>query len=168
MPQDFLNGNVNVGEAVYQWEVKEYEKYQRGRRWYAIMGFVGISILAYALITSNYLFALIVALFGIILFLFDMQEPAKVQFAITTTGIILGEKFYRWSEFDSFWIVYAPPEVKNLYFKTNGVFRHRLQVPLLDSDPRPVRDYIGRFLNEDLEQEEEPLSDRLARVFKIH
>ena len=51
---------------------------------------------------------------------------------------------------------------------TNNILKHRLQVPLLDNDPRPIREYLNEFLVEDLDQEEEPLSDRLGRMFKLH
>jgi hypothetical protein len=97
-----------------------------------------------------------------------MQEPMDVYFAITETGINLGKKYYRCNELSNFWLIYNPPEVKNLYFGLNSVVKHRLQVPLLDFDPRPIREYLNQFLTEDLEQEEEPLSDRLARILKIH
>ncbi len=168
MPKDITKENVNVGNLVYEWAVKEYEKYERSRRWYIAMGVAGIASLAYAIMSGNYLFALVIILFGTVLYLHDMQEPMEVYFAITETGIILGKKYYRYSELSNFWLIYNPPEVKNLYFGLNSVVKHRLQVPLLDFDPRPIRDYLNQFLTEDLEQEEEPLSDRLARILKIH
>jgi hypothetical protein len=132
------------------------------------MGGVALLLVGYAFVSANYLFALIIVLFVIILYLHNLQEPLAVPFAITTAGIIVGKKFYRYSELKNFWIIYQPPLVKNLYFTLNQVFRHRLQVPLLDHDPRPIRDYLSQYLSEDLEQEEEPLSDRMARLFKLH
>ena len=65
-------------------------------------------------------------------------------------------------------MIYNPPEVKNLYFRLKNIVRFRVKIPLLDYDPRPIREYISQFLTEEVEHEEEPLSDRLARVFKIH
>ncbi len=167
MPKDLLKENVATGRVVYEWWVKEYEKRERSKRWYMVATISVVALLAYSLISQNYLFSLIVVLFGIIVYLHDMQNPIDVYFAITEVGIILGKKFYRYNELSNFWIIYNPPEVKNLYFTLNNMVKHRLQVPLLDYDPRPVRDYLKKFLKEDLDQEEEPMSDRLARTFKL-
>lgn len=168
MPANLAKDNTNFGEIIYLWKVSEYKKYARDRRWYVFMGVVAFVLITYALFTSNYLFALLLVLFGLIIFLSDTHEPADVPFAITNTGIIIGDKYYHYSELENFWLIYNPPDVKNLYFSFNSLLRHRLQVPLMDYDPRPIREYLSQFLTEDLEQEEEPFSDRVARLFKLH
>ncbi len=168
MPKDITRVDVPLGEIVFNWEVKEYEKYVRDRRWYIVMGGIGVLLVAYALFTANYLFALIIILFAIVMYLHDMQDPIDIPFAITTTGIVLGVKHYRYSELTNFWLIYNPNEVKNLYFTLNNTIKHRLQVPLLDNDPLAIREYLLRYIPEDLDQEEEPLSDKWARILKIH
>ena len=168
MAKDLTKEQVNTGRVMFEWSIKEYEQYDRGRRWYLIAVALGLLFVAYAMLSANYLFALVVILFGIVLYVHEMQPPIEVYFAITETGIIIGRKFYRFSELEGFWMIYNPPEVKNLYFRLKNIVRFRVKIPLLDYDPRPIRDYISQFLTEEVEQEEEPLSDRLARVFKIH
>jgi hypothetical protein len=167
MPQNILNTDVNIGDVQYEWSVKEYEQHDRSKNWYVVMGLLGAALIAYGVISGNYLFALITVLFGIILFMQDMVTPMEVYFAVTNIGIVIGKKFYRYGELNNFWIIYNPPFTKNLYLSQNNVLRHRIQVPLYDFDPRPIRDYLNQFLEEDLDQEEEPLSDRMSRLFKI-
>lgn len=167
MPQDITKEGVNIGKIVYQWTVKEYEEHDRDRRWYWLMGIIGGALVLYAIIATNYLFALVIVLFAIILFMHDMVAPIEVPFVLTETGMVLGKKYYRFSELKTFWIIYNPPEIKNLYFSLDSFVKHRLQVPLLDVDPRPIRDFLNQYLQEDLEQEEEPLSDRIGRLFKL-
>lgn len=168
MPRDLAKEDINYGTIVYEWKIKEYEKYPREKRWYVFMGMIALFLLGFAVFTANYLFALLIVLFVIILFMGDMNEPLEIPFAITNTGIIVGSRYYRYSELSNFWLIYNPPDVKNLYFSFTNVFRHRLQVPLLDYDPRPIRDLLEKYLPEDLEQEEEPFSDKLSRIFMIH
>jgi hypothetical protein len=168
MPVNLNKEDVNYGDIVYEWDIKEYEKYSRDRRWYIAMGVAAAFLILFAFFTANYLFALLIVLFGMIIFMSDMREPMSIPFAITNTGIIVGNKYYRYGELGNFWMIYNPPAVKNLYFTFNNVLRHRIQVPLLDYDPRPIREYLGQFLEEDLEQEEEPLSDKIARLFLLH
>jgi hypothetical protein len=167
MPKNIAKEEVNIGEIIFHWTVKEYETPERNKRWYMAMGVVGALLVAYALITANYLFSLLIILFAIILFVHDMVEPIDVDFAITQTGIIVGKKYYTYSELKNFWMIYNPPQVKNLYFSMDSFLRHRIQIPLLDYDPRPIRDYLNQFLQEDLEQEDEPVSDRVTRLFKL-
>ncbi|MCX6781540.1 MAG: hypothetical protein NTW66_00220 [Candidatus Magasanikbacteria bacterium] len=167
MPQDLLKQDVNFGNVVYSWSFREYEKFNRGKRWYWITGLLAALLIAYAVYTANYLFALIIVLFGIIIFLQDMNEPAELDFALTDTGIVVGTKYYPFSELEKYWIVYNPPMVKVLYFEPKSTLKHRLHIPLLDTDPLTLRDYLNQFLIEDLEKEDEPLSDRLGRMFKI-
>ncbi len=160
--------DASTGELVFSWTVPEYDQHDRSRQWYIIAGVIGAGLLLFSLISGNYLFTLIVVLFGIILFLQDIQPPMDVFFGITEAGIIVGDIYYPFKDIVNYWIVYNPPGVKNLYFTTNNILKHRLQVPLLDNDPRPIRDFLNQFIVEDLDQEEEPLSDRLGRVLKLH
>ncbi|MFH1291811.1 MAG: hypothetical protein ABIH87_01265 [bacterium] len=167
MPKNLAKEDVNTGKLIYKWQVREYEKPGSDRRWYTMMGLAGALLLIFGLFTGNYLFILVIVLFAIILFLHSMQDPMEVDFAITETGIVLGNKFYRYSELENFWIIYNPPEVKNLYFGMRSVIKHRLQIPLLDNDPRAIHDYLAQYMVEEFENEDEPFSDRLARLFKL-
>ena len=168
MPINLNKAEANTGDVVFDWVVNEYEKHERSKRWYVIMAVVGLGLLLFSVISGNYLFALVVVLFGIVLFLQDIQQPMEVAFAITEAGIVVGSTYYPFKEISKYWMIYSPPEVKNIYFSTNSILKHRLQVPLLDNDPRPIRDFLNQFLIEDLDQEEEPLSDKLGRMLKLH
>ncbi len=168
MPRDLSRENAPVGDIVYEWEVNEYEKYEHTPRWYLGMIGTALALLGFSLLTGNYLFALVIILFSIVIYLHEAQEPIVVPFTITTTGIILGRKFYRYSELKEFWIIYEPGQVKNIYFSLSSAIKHRLQVPLLDNDPVTIRDHLKKYVSENLAEEEEPLSDRLARVLQLH
>jgi len=167
MPKNILKEEVNIGEIQYEWTVKEYEHHDRNKRWYLVMGLLGIAFIVYGVLSANYLFALITVLFGIILFMQDMVSPMDVYVAITNTGVVIGKKYYRYSELSSFWMIYNPPFTKNLYFSQDNVLNHRIQVPLYDYDPMPIREYLSLYMEEDLDQEEEPLSERMGRILKI-
>jgi len=167
MPINLFKENAPLGKVIFQWKLKEFEKYEKNRRWYLTMGILAILFVIFGLYTANYLFVLIVVLFAIIISLHDIQEPEELSFALTETGIVLGNKYYRYSELENFWFIYKPPEVKTLYFTLEDSIKHRLQVPLLDNDPRPIRKHLLQYIEEDFEQEEEPFSDRFGRLFRL-
>jgi hypothetical protein len=168
MPINLNREKAVTGELLFSWSVKEYEQHDRSTRWYVAAAVVGGLLLLYSLISGNYLFTLVVVLFGIILFLQDTQPPMDVFFGITEAGVVIGDRYYPFKEITSYWIIYNPPEVKNIYFVTKNVLRQRIKIPLLDNDPLPVRDFLNQFLVEDADKEEEPFTDRLGRVLKLH
>lgn len=162
------NNNNQRGEILHEWTVQEYNKHERGAVWYAVITALGLLLVIYALATGNFLFALIIILFAIIMFLQHHQEPSQVLFQITDLGVTVGRKFYVYSEFEDFYIIYNPPEVKTLYLNPKNALRPLLRVPLLDINPVEIKHCLREFLPEDLEKEEEPLSDRAARNWQIH
>ena len=129
---------------------------------------LGLGLILFGIVGGNFLFSLIIILFAIILFLQSHQAPPQLLFQISELGIIVGNKFYPYSDFEDFYIIYKPPEVKTLFLETIGTFYPAIRIPLLDMDPLEIKYTLREFLSEDTEKEEEPLTDRVARDWKIH
>ncbi|HAO52792.1 TPA: hypothetical protein DCQ85_05020 [Candidatus Magasanikbacteria bacterium] len=164
-----LAENPNVGEILHEWSVPEYDQHERNTTWYVIMGVFGVILLAYSLFTSNFLFSLILVLFIVIIFLQSHQEPIIIPFRITDLGVIINDRFYLYSELSNFYIIYNPEEnLKIVYIETLGNFTPKLRVPLMDMDPNEIRITLRSFIDEDLEKEEEPLSDMIGRKWRLH
>ncbi|MDD2656106.1 MAG: hypothetical protein PHQ18_00850 [Patescibacteria group bacterium] len=164
-----LAENPNVGEILHEWSVPEYDQHERNTAWYVIMGIFGVILLAYSLFTSNFLFSLILVLFIVIIFLQSHQEPIIIPFRITDLGVIINDRFYLYSELSNFYIIYNPEEnLKIIYIETLGNFTPKLRVPLMDMDPNEIRITLRSFIDEDLEKEEEPLSDMIGRKWRLH
>jgi hypothetical protein len=155
-------------DILVAWSFREYENPERSRRWYIITSLVAIFLLATAVLMSDFLFALIVILMAIILFIVHSKETEDVNFIIAETGIVLAGKFFGYKDFDNFWIVYEPEGAKNVYFKFKSSVRGSLRIPLGETNPLSVREVLLEFLPEDLEKEEEPTSEVLAKKFKIY
>jgi len=163
-----LKEDLTIGNILHEWTIQEYEQHDRNWLWYILMGGLGIAMIIYGMMSGNFLFSLIIILFGIILFLQSHQEPLQVPFQITELGVVVGNKFYAYSELDQFYLIYDPPHVKTLYLETKSVMHPTLRIPLLDQNPIELKHTLREFLGEDTEKEEEPLSDRAARNWKLH
>lgn len=157
-----VHGRVHIS-----WTFPEYPRYARGFFWYLITMTVGIGLLLYALITGNFLFALIILMFALVIYMAATSHPADVKLSITEEGIELGGMFYPYREIRHFWFIYEPPHVKNLYIDFKSSLRPRLTVDLMDRNPNDVRRALSRYVTEDLTEEDEPLSELLGRMFKI-
>jgi len=155
------------GRVYLQWQFSDRVPHDRSRLWYILATLTGLGLLIYALSSANFLFALMIVMFALVIYVSSVSEPAPVVFSITDEGIEIGNEFHPYREIDRFWFFYEPPMAKNLYITVKGVIGSRLMVDLTDHDPNVVRQYLGSFVQEDLEQVDEPLSDTLSRILKI-
>jgi hypothetical protein len=155
------------GRELLAWIVDEYERHQRGPLWYALSAVFGLAMLLYSILTQNFLFAVIVIMFGVITGLSVMREPRKMLVVVTDLGIGIGNDFYPYKTFRNFWILYEPPEVKNIYLEFKVMPARRLSIPLYEQNPVEVRNALVRFLDEDLEKEDQPMSEFIGRTLKL-
>jgi len=163
------------------WQVPEYEPKERNRRWYLIaVAFLIITLffcffeianwkIVFLGVNSNFIFALILILSAIIMIINDGQEPTMVDFKIGPEGINIGKRFYDYDDLRNFSIIYKPNiEVKHLYIEFKNSFIHpRLSVHLDEQDPITVRNYLLRYLDEDLERLGPPISEQLTKLLKL-
>ena len=158
----------DFGEELFSWNVPEYEEHKRSKIWYISAISIAVLLILFSFFTSNFLFAVIIIITALIIILNDGSKPINVNIKITEEGIIVGRKFYDYDEFKNFSVVYKPRlNVKNLYFEFNNVLKHRLSIPLNNINPLPIRENLLKYLQEDLERTDQPLSEGLAKMFKL-
>lgn len=155
------------GRVLHSWTVPEFERYERGKWWHAFALTMVMAAILYALYNRNFLFAFIIIIFAIIIFLHHSREPADLRIAVTELGILINDKFYRFRDMSSFWLIYEPPLTKSLYLELADSFLPPVKVGLGDVDPVALRQTMLQFLIEDLEKKEEPLSDLVWRLLKL-
>ncbi|HBR80651.1 MAG: hypothetical protein UW63_C0092G0002 [Candidatus Uhrbacteria bacterium GW2011_GWF2_44_350] len=158
---------IELGEVMVAWEVDEYPNHDRSRVWYVLGAIIGVVLIVYAIATANFLFAVIILMSGIIMLLSTFQAPDKIEVAITTSGIMVGEAFFNYKDVKDFSIVYEPPEVKTLYFDFQKPWQPLVSIPLESNDPNQIRECLLPFCLENLERSEETLTDVVRRVYKL-
>jgi hypothetical protein len=132
-----------------------------------VAGLILLFLVGYAVLTQNFLFALMVILFAVIVFLSHVRAPQMLDFVITDRGVLVNRRFYSFTDLSSFWIISQPPFINNIYFDFQSTGRQPLSIPLDGQDPAEVRGILAEFLAEDGEKKEEPLSDLLWRMLKL-
>jgi hypothetical protein len=163
MPMDEERGTI-----LAQWTFPEYERHERGRLWYLIALGIDALLLIYAVKDGNFLFALIIILFTLIIFTHHRSEPIELPFVIYSSGIQIGDRFYLYREINAFAVIYEPPVVKRLYIKPKGnVIRNELSIPLQKQNPIKIRSILLDYLDEDLDHDRESPNDMAMRIFKL-
>ncbi len=156
------------GNIYAQWQVEEFDKHERSKNWYIAAITVAFVLMLFAFLTGNFLFAVIIIIASLIIILHDGQTPDQVRFFIADDGVNIGRRFYEWDEIKNFSIVYKPRQkIKKLYFEFKSFLIHRLSVDLHDQDPVSIRKHLVQYLPEDTERTDLPLSEVLAKIFKI-
>lgn len=151
-------------DVLMQWQSKEFQQVSRPQQWYILFAIVGIALVIYAFITTNYLFALIVVILAVVLNSFFHKKPKKLSIAITSEGITVENNFYPYSEdLASFWILYDPPNLKTLNFSRASTIKSTLSIELEDQNPMKIRETLLNYLPEDIEQEEHPVDSTFRR-----
>ncbi len=159
--------DINVGESLYSWEAWDKPPLERSRWWYITAGIISSGLVVYAVLTQNYLFALIILMLGIIMLVIGLKKPQRVTIHITNLGIVFHNEFYPFKEMKDFSIVYDPPEVKNLYVDFQSIVKPMLTIDLDDANPNAVRELLLQFVLENLNREEEHFADILRRLYKL-
>jgi len=160
MPQKF-------GKTLASWTVPEYEDHKRSFIWHITAAIIGVILLIVSIWTFNYLFSLIILIAGFIFYIQHYSTPNKVKFLITSKGIKIGKKQHQFKNIRNFWIIYDPPHINKLFFGFKSFTSTRLSVPLKNQNPLKIRDVLLKFLEEDLDKEEEPISEQMGRWIKM-
>lgn len=155
------------GDILVNWEVDEFPKHDRSRLWYILAGLIAFGLIIYAVLTSNFLFAIIILMSSVIMLLSLFMHPEKIPVIITSTGIVVGDMYYDFQSVRDFSIAYDPPDVKLLYLDFFALTHPMITVPLEDVDPNIVRESLLPFCLENLKRNEESLTDLVRRLYKL-
>jgi hypothetical protein len=162
-----LEDEIVKAQDTFAWEAPDREERRRGPRWYLIMSAVALVFVVYAVATGNFLFAFLVLLVAIILVLAGNQPPQNILVQIGKNGVVVDGTFYNYRDLSSFAIIYQPPDTKVLYIEPSKALRPRLRIFLEGQNPLHIREHLKGYLREDLDLQDEHLSDIVARLLKI-
>lgn len=163
-----------------RWEIPEYHKQTRNRNWYIIVSIVAFLLLFFCFFafrdwrlvflgtSSNYLFALIIIITAIVMIIKESQKPNLIQIELGPEGVKVGKIFFDYDQFKNFSVLYKPKQsIKSLYLEYKNGLRPRLSVPLRRLDALTVRNFLIKYLDEDLERVNPPLSEQLTKLLKL-
>ncbi len=163
-----------------RWQVPEYRVPKRDRKWYLMAGIVAFIMIFFCFFairgwklvflgtSSNFLFALFLIIAIIIMIINESRPPLMVDVELGPEGVKIGSSFYDYDMIKSFVVLYKPKQsLKSVYFEFKGSIRPRLGLPLRRLDALAVRNFLVRYLDENLERTEMPLSERLTKLLKL-
>ena len=156
------------GEMLMYWTMDEFHRHERSNAWYVIFLGIGLGLILYAIVTANYIFAVLLVLIGTFMILQHFRDPDNVPVVILSTGIAVGNHYHPWDEVKDFWIAYDPPHVSKLYVDYNLDREPYVSIDLPeDMDPNEIREVMLLFTEESTKRKEESLTDYVRRLYKL-
>jgi hypothetical protein len=151
--------------ALLHWQAPEYEKYEKGRKWYLYVALILLAIIGYAVYTDSPIMAITFILIGVVGYIFLNRNPQVINFAITHDGIIAGREMYDFDSIKSFWIFYEPHDIKVISLHTKSMLLPYVHIPIHDEDPVEIRSVLLEYIPE--AKQDPSLVDTLERLIGI-
>ena len=164
-PDNSDNKEKEIAKVFVSWQAREFTKYEKDKNWFAIWLIISITIVTIAIIFKNFLFAIFAIFAALAVFIQALQEPRIITFKITARGLLIDRKLYNFLDLESFWIIYEPPEVKELYIKSKKLFIPQISISINKENPVKIRQALLNFLPE--KEQRQSLVDIIARLLRF-
>lgn len=152
-------------KPILVWQGKEFQEYNRNRKWYLLVGVIGVLLTVGALVLQQWLTAPVFALATFVVLRHADDKPRTITYQMSRLGVTVGEKFTPYSELKTYWIVYNPP-AKTVTFQSTGRFKPLIKLELGEMDPEVIRETLKPFLPETPKQSEDFL-DKFSRFIRL-
>jgi predicted membrane protein len=157
---------ISYGNTMIAWQAREFVEHKRGRLWVSSMSAIAILLILYGILTDSIAFSIVVVLLAGVFFLTHDHKPKIVDVYITDLGILFDNRFYAYEDISAFWILYDPPHVKTLNFKTSKGLLREIAIQLEDQNPAEIKAFLSAEVPE-IKNRTETLSEILIRILKL-
>ena len=166
--QNIIHEKMDSGledNALYSWSAPEFLYHKKSALWH-IGVYSSIAAITLIMIFSKQWFSIpVFLLITILVFQYAEVKPKNIAVTITSLGIIVGNKFYPFSEVKSFWILYNPP-LKQLNLELTKRFSPIISVLIDNTDPAVIKELLSPYIMED-DTRVEDFIDRFIRFIRF-
>ncbi|NTU69653.1 hypothetical protein HGB13_02385 [bacterium] len=151
--------------AIYSWDAPEFLYHEKSALWHVFV-YTSIAALTLLMVFLKQWFSIpVFLLIGVLVFQYAEVKPKHISVTITNLGIVVGDKFFPFSEIKSFWVLYNPP-LKQLNFELTKRFSPVISVLIEGTDPVIIKDLLAPHIIED-DTRTEDLVDRVIRFIRF-
>jgi hypothetical protein len=133
----------------YSWEGSEHEHLEKTTDWYWGLGIVIVTGVVIALLSSNYLLAILLILGGIMLGFYANDRPHPVHVELSARGIKLNKDLYTYETITSFWMYNDHKQRDQIIIMTGRKILPQRIISLPNDIPAvDIRNYLLQFIDE--------------------
>jgi hypothetical protein len=141
-----------------EWETPEYRFEKRTADWFFAVGIIAASLTITAILLNNILFAIVIVLGTLTIFLYAKRRPFIIKVGVTESGFRIGRNFYPYATLTAYWVETRFGEPK-IFLRTTKLTAPFVSMPIVGVNPERVRLTLRDKLVE--EEINEPLSQKI-------
>jgi len=139
------------------WQAYDHVARPHSPDWYWAVSIIALAISTAAVLLHNTLFAILIIISTIALFLRTVQKPRLITYELTNRGIWFNKDFSPFATFEAFFV--TEEEEPKLLLKAKGLTSPLSVISLEATNGEKVREYLQAYLRES--ELQEPLSKRI-------
>ncbi len=140
---------IHEQTKAYEWDGSEYDHLEKSVDWYWGLGIVVVTISVIAIISGNYLLAVLLILGGIMLGFYANDKPIPAHIELSERGIKINADLFIYASIKSFWVYKDHRNRDRLVIVTGGkILPIRVVTLSPDIPATDVRNYLLNFLAE--------------------
>lgn len=143
-----------------EWSAPEYVQYKYKRGWFILVGIMAFLIFLWGILAGNYFFLTLITLAFALLFIYTRRVPRVLFFAINPHGVQVEKTIYVFSNIHSF-CIFERAIANELSLELKAHLSSYINIPLGDTDPKEVSQFLSRFIPE--KEHKEFFIDQLGR-----
>jgi len=163
-----LSGETNETvehDVLYSWDAPEFLYHEKSLLWHVVVYSILLLFVGLMFLLKQWVAIPVFLLIAILIYQYAEVKPKNVAIAITNLGVIVGDKFYPFSEIKSFWVLYNPP-IKQVSFELTKRFSPVISVSAEGVDLGIIKDIISSHVVED-DTRTEDFMDRIIRYIRF-
>ncbi|MFZ2205778.1 MAG: hypothetical protein WAV23_04290 [Minisyncoccia bacterium] len=144
-----------------EWQALEHEEIEHTTDWFWALGIIVVASSVTAIIFSNYFFAFILILSGVMLGFFATKKPDMVTYELNDKGLKINTQFYPYKNIKSFWVQTEPKPT--LFLKLDRFYMPMISIPIEENKAGEIKDLL--LEKEVLEEEmKEHMSEKIMNT----
>lgn len=151
--------------TLISWKAPEFHYHKKGQWWFPVQAFATLALVAFFVLTRQYLVAIIIILGAMVIYQLAHQEPEILPVIFSPRGVKFKGKVYTFDRLRSFWIVEAGRHYR-LHLQPIERLSASVAIPMVKEDVEKIRDFLQHYLPENHDVQED-LADRLNRWLQI-
>lgn len=143
------------------WSALEYEDRERSADWFWALGIIVVTGSIASIIYSNYFFAGLLLLSGVLLGFFAKKKPEMIDYELNTQGFRAGSRLYTYDTIKSFWVQSrnapggaVPKSI--LFLNSSRSFMPILTIPIEETMEENIYNFLLSKNIEEKEMREHP------------
>lgn len=132
-----------------EWSALEYEEKERSTDWFWALGIIVVAGAVTSLIYSNYFFAVLLILSGILLGFFAIKKPDMVHYELNKKGLKIKTRLFPYESIKSFFVQTTPKSM--LFVKSSRMFMPIISMPVENDLAEEIRSVM---LSNNVKEEE--------------